>query len=467
MFEFGWKMAEDEINKIAKHEPGEEVADTSSGDLLRTYLRQIGSIPLLTIEKQEELSAKIVDAIKAYRTELYRFGFVANEHLLILKEIQNQPASEHFMPTSLRKDSSGDYDKFLIAAPKWEMEISQCYHEFKIAFQQQNQEAEALREKLIASLLLYEVVYDHLEEWYKVALEYIRLANPDIDPLTADDIKDIPESQFDFIRDKIMMDPEEFIGHLPEITKAREKVHALHQVMLEGNLRLVISIAQRYRGKGLPFLDLIQEGNLGLMRSLEKYDFALGNRFSTYATWWIKQTITRAIAAQSRTIRIPVHMINTIMTMNNTEEMFIQEFGREPTVEELAKIMEIPTSRISAIQKMARQAISLQAPLDNGDDSSSLEDILSDTESDDPTANLAGRILREKLYEVLSLLTEREQQIIIRRFGLHGHQPMTLVELSGRFDLTRERIRQIEIKILEKLRGPDMRRYFDGLMQYK
>ncbi len=452
--------------KIEDLEYTGDVPEDGTGDLLRTYLRQIGSIPLLTIEKQEELSAEIIAAVADYRKKLYRLGFVATEHILILKEMEGLPAAEHFMPTSLQKENAGAFEKFLTAAPAWIKDIQEAYDVLKKAFENQSSTQAKHRDKLVLVLERYAMIYDHLEEWFKVALEYVRLASPDVDPLEATPV-DIPADKVAWLEEKMLMQVSEFLKYLQEISRARDKVHTMHQAMLEGNLRLVVSIAQRYRNKGLPFLDLIQEGNLGLMRSLEKYDFGLGNRFSTYASWWIKQSISRAIAAQSRTIRIPVHMINTIMTMNNTEELFIQEHGREPDIEELAKILEMPTSRISAIQKMARQAISLQAPLDSGEESSSLEDILSDSDSDDPTAALAAKMLRERLYEVLKLLTEREQQIIIMRFGLMGHQPMTLVELSGRFDLTRERIRQIEIKTLEKLRAPDIRRYFDGIQQYK
>lgn len=226
-------------------------------------------------------------------------------------------------------------------------------------------------------------------------------------------------------------------------------------------------MAQRYRNKGLPLPDLIQEGNMGLMRALEKFDFELGNRFSTYATWWIKQNVTRAISSQSRVIRIPLHMINTIMAMNNAEQLFIQENGHEPSAEDLAKIMEVPSSRIGAIRKMARQAISLQAPIGSSEDSPSLEDVLSDSDSDDPTRAISHKILCEKLYQILNLLPEREQQIMIMRFGLRGHQPMSLLELSKHFELTRERIRQIEIVTLKRLREADARNFLDDIMQYK
>ncbi len=444
----------------------EEIQDDSSGDLLKTYLRQIGSIPLMTIDKQEELSAQIVDAIRDYRNKLYRLGFIATEHVLILREMEGLPAAEHFMPTSLRKENAEEFNKFLTAAPDWICEIEKAYDALKKTFAGKTADTGKRRARLIEILERYSMIYDHLEEWFKVALEYVRLSAPDFDPMKVT-AGDIPAEKVGFLEEKMLMRTTEFLKTLHEIAEAREKVHAMHQSMLEGNLRLVVSIAQRYRSKGLPFLDMIQEGNLGLMRAMEKFDFGLGNRFSTYASWWIRQSISRAIAAQSRTIRIPVHMINTIMSMNNAEALFIQEHGREPQIDELARIMEMPTSRISAIQKMARQAISLQAPIDSSEDSSSLEDILSDSDSDDPTAALASKMLKEKLYEVLTLLPEREQQIIIMRFGLMGHQSMTLVELSNHFDLTRERIRQIEIKTIEKLRGPDIRRYFDGIQQYK
>lgn len=456
-------MAEPNSNKANSTEAEKSKDSYTSGNILHMYLRQIGDIPLLSPEEQSELSLQIIVAVKEYRVNLYRLGFIPSEHILILRNPSGSSAADYFMPSSLKKN---DHPQFLSDATEWADEIQKHYHTLKNAFEENSSTLEGIRAALIKSMMRYTVVYDYLEEWFKVALEYIRLAAPAFEPLKVKET-DIAEDQRIMLEKKMLMKTGEILQCLHETSIARAKLHKLHQAMLEGNLRLVISVAQHYRNKGLPLPDLIQEGNMGLTRALEKFDFELGNRFSTYATWWIKQNVTRAIASQSRVIRIPLHMINTIMTMNNAEQLFIQERGHEPSVEDLAKIMEVPTSRIGAIRKMARQAISLQAPVGSAEDSPSLEDILSDFDSDDPTREISRKILNEKLYQILNLLPEREQQIMIMRFGLRGYQPMSLLELSKHFELTRERIRQIEIKTLERLREDDARNFLDDIMQYK
>ena len=261
--------------------------------------------------------------------------------------------------------------------------------------------------------------------------------------------------------EKFLMTIEEFIELIREIEEQRTMGDNAKKRMLVANLRLVVSIAKKYQGRGLPFVDLIQEGNLGLMKALNKFDYKLGHKFSTYATWWIKQAVSRSIADQSRVIRIPVHMLVTINRINQAEQRFIQEHGREPKIAELASCLEIPKERINAIRKMARQSISLQAAV-SYESTSVLENFLSDSDDDDPVKNLAYKVLKEKLTEALSTLTEREQQIITMRFGLEGDAPKTLVEVSKHFKLTRERIRQIEIKTIEKLRDPSRLKFFDG-----
>ena len=305
--------------------------------------------------------------------------------------------------------------------------------------------------------------------------EYILLKDAEFDDeFNEDDIKDLKDINLNIledlddyiaVEDSIKMYLKE-IGKIPLLSVDEEMNLAkkicdpdeavrkeARKQMAESNLRLVVSIAKRYMGRGMQFLDLIQEGNLGLLRAVEKFDYQKGFKFSTYATWWIRQAITRSIADQARTIRIPVHMVETINRLIKIQRKLVQEFGREPRPDEVAKVMGIPVSKVREIMSFALEPVSMETPIGDEDDSH-LGDFLQDSNAKVPVNFAMDVLLHDQLMEVIKSLTEREQKVILLRFGLEDGKPRTLEEVGKVFGITRERIRQIEAKALRKLRNP-------------
>ncbi|MBH1940345.1 RNA polymerase sigma factor RpoD [Mobilitalea sibirica] len=314
-----------------------------------------------------------------------------------------------------------------------------------------------------------EKIYDYLE---KHNVDVLRISEEDDEEedIILDDEEEIEPIDLTIpeginIEDPVRMYLKE-IGKVP-LLNADEEIELARKMeegddyakkrLAEANLRLVVSIAKRYVGRGMLFLDLIQEGNLGLIKAVEKFDYRKGYKFSTYATWWIRQAITRAIADQARTIRIPVHMVETINKLTRVQRQLLQELGREPSPEEISEVMNMPVDRVREIQKISQEPVSLETPIGEEEDSH-LGDFIQDDNVPVPADAAAFTLLKEQLVEVLGTLTEREQKVLRLRFGLDDGRARTLEEVGKEFNVTRERIRQIEAKALRKLRHPSRSR---------
>ena len=419
---------------------------------LTIYLRQISQMPQLKAEEICQLCADLDRAEQELRRLLFSAEFAALDLIRLIERCLEGEAPDIFFPPSVLRDPAFAEEARAATLETWRRDLQAA-----LAAPAKKKAAER-RVRVAETALRFKLNGDLVEELMRVLDEYLLVAgwpDPEQPPPAGG------HEGFDLLCRKVAASPDETAALVRDLRRQHQSLLRERTRIIESNLLLVISIARNFRNRGLRFNDLIQEGNIGLMRALEKYDFKLGYRFNTYAGWWIRQSINRAIAVQSRTIRIPIHMLRTIDAMNRAEQRFIQEHDRVPEAAELAAMLDLPVPRISAIRRMAWQTISLQAPL-AGDDSSSLESVLADP-ADSPAKDYGRRLLYRQLYAMLGTLPERSQQILIRRFGLFGQPPQGLAEVSEHFGLTRERIRQLELQTLNSLRRTAGTTYFDGI----
>jgi RNA polymerase primary sigma factor len=443
-------------------------------DPVRMYLKEMGSVPLLTREEEVEISKRIEKAQIQIERIIMRFRYATSESISIAnylltgkerfdkviteKEILNKQEFLNHLPKlcSLLKEEDLILERYLLTVKDGELKKQDQL--------QLIEDIEKCRIRTQAYLRRLHIRHNIIDDFIEVILgayDRFLMLEKEISELTPRAERNkfagakLASAQRKLCKRELAAGRslEDYKKDVKMLQRWMDKSQEAKREMVESNLRLVISIAKKYTNRGLSFLDLIQEGNMGLMKAVEKFEYRRGYKFSTYATWWIRQAVTRAIADQARTIRIPVHMIETINKVLRGAKKLMMETGREPSPEELANELGITPERVREIYKIAQHPISLQAEVGDGGESQ-FGDFLEDTGADSPSEATGYFILKDKMSEVLDTLSDRERKVLIQRFGLLDGKPKTLEEVGVEFNVTRERIRQIEAKALRKMRHP-------------